>query len=530
MKTTGDGILIEFPSVVGAVECAVAVQRGMVERNETVPQDRRIEFRVGINLGDIVVDGDDILGDGVNVAARLEALAEPGAICVSGTVRDQVRDKLEFAFADLGEHQLKNIARPVHVWSLDLNDPLSASAAPALPDKPSIAVLPFANMSGDPEQEYFADGMVEEIITGLARLSWLFVIARNSTFIYKGKSVDVKQVGRELGVRYVLEGSVRKAGQRVRITGQLIDAANGTHIWADRFERALEDIFDLQDQVTASVVGAIEPAMRAAEIMRAQRKPTASLDAYDWFLRAHARFNLPNQTRYAEALAFCRKAIAADPSYAAAYGLGAWACAGHAYEVPAAEADAVRAEAAQMARRAIEFGADDPVALSMGAQALAFVSAERDRALAAAERALALNPNSAQAWISCGHVHQVRGEGNAAIEHFQRALRLSPRDPFGWSMKAGMAIGHFVEGRYQEAADWADKALYDQPTFFLPLRIKIAACALAGRMDAAREAVRTALKIDPDTTVTKWIRILESLQAPHVSAFVEGFRKAGLPE
>src|SRR6516164_1303583 len=278
VKTTGDGILIEFPSVVEAVACAVAIQRGMSERNAEIPADNRIEFRIGINLGDVIVEEGDIYGDGVNIAARLETLAEPGGICVSRVVHDQVRDKLDVVFDDFGEQQVKNIARPVHVWGLRLGTkPASAAPSPALPlpDKPSIAVLPFANMSGDPEQEYFADGMVEEIITALSCIRWLFVIARNSSFTYKGQSTDVRQIGRELGVRYMLEGSVRKAGQRVRITGQLIDATTGTHLWADRFDGSLEDVFELQNKVAVSVAGVIEPALQDAEIRRSSERPTS---------------------------------------------------------------------------------------------------------------------------------------------------------------------------------------------------------------------------------------------------------------
>src|SRR5271167_3362197 len=278
VKTTGDGLLVEFASVVDAVRCAVEVQRAMTDRNTGVDADNRIEFRIGINLGDVIVEGDDLYGDGVNIAARIEALADAGGVFVSNTVHDHVRDRLPFVFEDLGEQQVKNIARPVRVYRVRDVDAksLSAPAQPTLPlpDKPSIAVLPFANMSGDPEQEYFADGMVEEITTAISRLPWLFVIARNSSFTYKGRLVDVKQVARELGVRYVLEGSVRKAGNRVRITGQLIDTATGAHIWADRFDGALDDIFDLQDRVASSVVGAIAPRLRLSEIERASRKPT----------------------------------------------------------------------------------------------------------------------------------------------------------------------------------------------------------------------------------------------------------------
>jgi TolB-like protein/class 3 adenylate cyclase len=276
VKTTGDGMLVEFASVVDAVRCAVEVQRGMVERNAVIPADERIEFRVGINLGDVIVDDDDIFGDGVNIAARLEALADPGGICISRVVRDQVRDKVSFAFEDLGEQQVKNIARSVRAYRIPLGETASPKVPLPLPEKPSLAVLPFQNMSGDPEQEYFTDGMVEEITTAMSRLPWLFVIARNSSFAYKGKSPDVRQVGRELGVRYVVEGSVRRAGDRVRITGQLIDTTIGAHIWADRFDGALDDVFELQDQVASSVVGVIEPKLRLRDRAgdpQADRKP-----------------------------------------------------------------------------------------------------------------------------------------------------------------------------------------------------------------------------------------------------------------
>jgi adenylate cyclase len=294
VKTTGDGALVEFTSVVDAVRCAIEVQRAMAAHNDGVPPDRRIEFRFGIHQGDIIIDDGDIFGDGVNLAARLEGLAAPGGICVSRTVRDEVRDKLDVAFDDLGEQQVKNIARPVRAFAVRVGE-RAATVSPAekpplpLPDKPSIAVLPFQNMSGDPEQDYFADGMVEDIITGLSRIKWLFVIARNSTFVYKGRTADVKQVARELGVRYVLEGSVRKLGNRVRIASQLIDATNAAHVWAERYDRALDDIFALQDELTMSVVGAIEPTLRQAEVERARRKRPDSLDAYDLYLRA-----LPN--------------------------------------------------------------------------------------------------------------------------------------------------------------------------------------------------------------------------------------------
>ena len=341
VKTTGDGLLVEFASVVDAMRCAVEVQQGMAGRNADVPDDKRIEFRFGIHQGDIIIDDGDIFGDGVNLAARLEGLAKPGGICVSRVVRDEIRDKLDFAFDDMGEQHLKNIARPMRVFAVNIETrasrppaagtgaigPMTEPAPLARPDKPSIAVLPFQNLSGDPEQEYFADGMVEEIITALSRIGWLFVIARNSSFTYKGKAVDIKQVGRELGVRYVLEGSVRKAANRARITAQLIDAMNSVHLWANRFEGSLEDIFDLQDQVAASVVGTIAPRLEQAEIVRAKRKPTESLDAYDYYLRGiaalHALF-AGSRELVEEALRLFYRAIELDREFATPYGMAAW--------------------------------------------------------------------------------------------------------------------------------------------------------------------------------------------------------------
>jgi TolB-like protein len=315
VKTTGDGLLGEFASVVDAVRCAVEIQQAMPKQNTGVAVDNRIELRIGINLGDVIVEGDDLYGDGVNIAARIEALADAGGVFVSNTVHDQVRDRLPFVFEDLGEQQVKNITRPVRVYQVR-DAGIAAKSPPTqtmpLPDKPSIAVLPFANMSGDPEQKYFADGMVEEMITALSRIRWLFVIARNSSFTYKGQAIDVKQIGRELGVRYVLEGSVRKAGGRVRITAQLIDATNGTHLWADRFDGSLEDVFDLQDKVATNVAGAIEPALQTAETARSARRPTSDLTAYDLYLRVLAMV-MSSGTQIPDALRLLEGAIERDP-------------------------------------------------------------------------------------------------------------------------------------------------------------------------------------------------------------------------
>src|SRR6266446_3133298 len=370
VKTTGDGVLIEFSSVVGAVQCAVGLQKLAAERNAGSPGDRRMEWRIGIHLGDVLVEGDDILGDGVNIAAHLEGIAEPGGICISEDAFRQVRGKVEAEFADIGEQSLKNIARPLRVYRAGAAAAPEVPAAPAtalpLPDKPSIAVLPFANMSGDLEQEYFVDGMVEEIITALSQIRWLFVIARNSTLTYKGRAVDVKEVGRELGVRYVLEGSVRKAGTQVRITGQLIDALTGTHLWAGRFDGSLEDVFELQDRVAVSVAGVIEPALQAAE-MRSSARPTIDLTAYDLYLRALAVVFPITKERVFEALGLLEQALAIDRRYALAL---SWAAICHMWlfrEGWAEAPDANRRKAGDLARLALEPAEDDPRILANAA-------------------------------------------------------------------------------------------------------------------------------------------------------------------
>jgi TolB-like protein len=375
VKNTGDGMLVEFRSVVDAVRCALDVQRGMLKRNINVPQENRIDFRIGINVGDIMIDDNDIFGDGVNVAVRLEGIADPGGICVSARVQEYAQGQLNITFEDMGEHQLKNIARPARVYRVPLNGaPKTMRPALVMPDKPSIAVLPFQNMSGDPEQEYFADGIVEEIITALSRMRWLFVIARNSSFTYKDRAVDVRQVARELGVRYVLEGSVRKLRSRLRICGQLIDGTMGAHIWADRFDGRVEDIFDLQDQVTASVMGAIAPKLEQAEIERAQRKPTESLDAYDYYLRGMARVYSWTREATDEALQLFYRAIDLDPGFASAHAMAAFCYQQHKSSGLMADVGQEIAEATRLAQRAVELGKDDAVALCWAALVFAYVA------------------------------------------------------------------------------------------------------------------------------------------------------------
>jgi adenylate cyclase len=499
-KTTGDGVLIEFGSVVGAVECALALQQLAAEQNATVAGERRMEWRIGVHLGDVLIEGEDILGDGVNIAARLEAIAEPGGICISEDAFRQVRSKVEVEFADMGEQSLKNIARPLRVYRVELaagtNQAITPPAVLPLPDKPSIAVLPFANMSGDPEQEYFADGMVEEIITALSHIRWLFVIARNSSFTYKGQAVDVKRVGRELGVGYVLEGSVRKAGNRVRITGQLIDATTGAHLWADRFDGSLEDVFELQDKVASSVAGVIEPALQAAETTRSANRPTTDLTAYDLYLRGYA-MALSSGRQIPEALRLLELAIARDPHYGPAL---AWAAncsfrllADGRSEDPTAD----QLKAADFARRALEMAGDDPGILVNAAQALAYVGEDIGAMIGLVDRALALNPNFARGWAVSGNLRLWAGHPDIAIEHTEASLRLSPRARVGTPLYH-LGAAHFFRRRFEEALPKLLLAVQEEPNFLQPYRFLAACYAHMGRLDDARATFRRVQAITPD--------------------------------
>jgi TolB-like protein/class 3 adenylate cyclase len=538
VKTTGDGILIEFPSVVDAVACSIEVQQGMHERNADVPMEKRIEFRIGINLGDVIIEGRDLYGDGVNIAARLEGLAEPGGICISQTVLNHARGKIAFEVEDLGEQALKNIAKPIHVHRILLNSSREPTMrrppnpALALPDKPSIAVLPFQNMSDDPKQEYFTDGMVEEIITALSHFRQLFVIARNSTFTYKGRAVDVRQMGRELGVRYVLEGSVRKAANRVRITGQLIDTATGAHLWANRFDGGLDDIFDLQDQVTASVVGAIAPTLEKAEIERSKRKPTESLDAYDYFLRGMASYyQITSLVANAEALRLFGRAIDQDAEFASAYGMAAgcylWRKSNGWMSDPANEI----AETARLAQEAVKFGKDDAIALAASGSALALVVRDLESGVALIDRALQLNPNLAMAWHWGGYVKIWLGEPDAGLERLARAIRLSPLDQRMPQIQSAAAHAHFMAGRYDEASQWAAMALRDAPDLQPGLRIIAASKALTGWLEPAQTAVARLRQLNPALRVSSLKDVLGPYRRPDdVARYEEGLRRAGLPE
>ncbi|MET3911370.1 adenylate cyclase [Bradyrhizobium sp. S3.3.6] len=489
VKTTGDGILIEFPSVVDAVRCAMDVQRGMAERNADVTDEQRIEFRVGINLGDIMIDAEDIHGDGVNIAARLESIAEPGGICISDSSYQQVRDKFTIHFEDMGVQQLKNIARPVRVYRV----PIGRSArrerpALALPDKPSIAVLPFQNMSGDPEQEYFADGMVEDIITELSRIRWLFVIARNSTFTYKGHAVAVKQVARELGVRYVLEGSVRKGGSRVRVTAQMIDATSGAHIWAERYDRDLSDIFAVQDEITASVAGVIEPALAEAEQQRVLRKPPERLDAWEAYQRGLWHFNKygPEENRTAQT--FFRQAIALDPNFAPGHYGYALALQWDIWHFSSRPFLEVQGTARKEAQIAVSLDERDAMAHAVLAHMMMW-GGEWEAAIAEARTAVALNPNSAFVISMLGCVLGFGGYREEALERLQQAMRASPHDPLIWLWSIWRALLQFFSRDFVAALQTLRQVVRLRPSYAPPYEYVAASLAHLGQLGEAREAL-----------------------------------------
>jgi adenylate cyclase len=536
VKTTGDGMLVEFVSVVDAVRCAVEIQRGMLERNVDVPADRRIEFRIGINVGDIISDDNDIYGDGVNVAARLEALAEPGGIFVSRNVHDQVRDKLSFGFEDMGEQKVKNIARPIGIHRVSLAEstteaslgaPTTAKPERAASQRPSIAVLPFANMSGDPEQEYFADGISEDIITGLSKLRWFFVIARNSSFIYKGKSIDIKRVARELGVRYVLEGSVRKGGNRLRITAQLIDAETGNHIWADRYDGDLTDVFALQDAITEKVVAAIEPKLLQAEGIRSQSHSPEDLGAWEMVSQANSLFWRLTKAEGEAAIAILKQAVERYPDYAPAHSMLAFMMLVSAYVGWASgERQSQVKQAAALATRAAELDDSDPWAyFALGY--VAYTMRRTDKAIEEFQRAIDLNPNFAAAHSYLSLALALAGQSDQAITHAEQAIRMSPHDPQNAVCFTALAAAHYQAGRYGEAVSFGRKALQQRSGWAPGHRIFCASLAQAGQIDEARTELDQLKELHPDISIA-WIEKHVPYTAGPMAKFLEGMRKAGL--
>ncbi len=533
VKVMGDGLLLEYPSVVAATQCMIEIQQGMVTRNQGVDEARRMVFRIGINLGDIIIEGEDILGDGVNIAARLQEIAEPGGIAVSDRVHEDIRDRLEANFEDAGRHTLKNIARPVHVWrwsaqataaEVPVDEPLS------LPDKPSIAVLPFDNMSGDEEQEYFADGIAEDIISTLSRLPWFFVISRNSSFSFKGRSTDVRQMAQELGVQYVLEGSVRKAGSRVRITAQLIDARNDRHIWAERYDRELTDIFAVQDEITEKIVGAVSPEFMAAEMHRARNKAAQNLDAWDLLMQAHWHLNQYDREGNIEAQKLLRQVITLDPNndlalsdLAFSHFIGLmWGW----FEDPAASLKM----AEEAARKAVIIN-ERNVTAWMFLGRIDIYAGRHDDAIGKGRKALDLAPNSAESHGWMGGILMLSGERDAAISELELAIRLSPRDPFNALWYAPMSVLHFLAGRYEESIGWCKKSLQDLPNAPPGVHRPMAASyAMLDRMDEARNAIEALRSRIPNVSIATTRQQMPFRREADTAHFLDALRKAGLPE
>jgi adenylate cyclase len=554
VKTTGDGLLVEFASVVDAVRCAVAVQRAMPERNTGIAADNRIELRIGINLGDVIVDGDDLYGDGVNIAARIEALADAGGVFVSNTVHDHVRDRLPFVFEDLGEQQVKNITRPVRVYRV--RDPLTHPDADApgyplsrnagegaerrthedevgghspalpLPDKPSVAVLPLSNMSTEPEQEFFADGIAEDVITALSRYPSLFVIARNSSFTYKGRAVDVKEIGRELGVRYVLEGSLRKAGNRIRVTTQLVEAETGKHLWAERYDRSLTDIFAVQDEITEAVTVAIAPAIADAEQQRAIRKLPESLDAWAAYQRGLWHYEKANAVDNALAEKFFQQSIELDPTFGGGYKALALARTTAAAVYQTRNLSEALASAEQLARRAVSLDTTDAEARTRIAAAL-YLRADYEGALAEVQRALAISPNLAAAYGVRGSTLVFFGRPEEGLASLQACIRLDPRDPNAAARSNHIALALYFSRRYEPAIEAAKRTIRSYPNHPFAYRWLAAALGQLGRVDEAREALETAIAIAPASFET-YVRQRPLWFRPEDHAHVlEGLRKAG---
>lgn len=545
----GDSVLAVFETATGAVTAALSIQDQLRSMIVDVPEDRRMRFRIGIHLGDVIEKSDGtIYGDGVNIAARLEGLAEPGGVSISASIHVAVRGKVKAEFVDQGEQTVKNIPHPVRAYAISFGTvetpPTPGETAPdrtspPLPELPSLAVLPFTNMSGDPEQDYFADGMVEDIITALARMGSFFVIARNSTFVYQGKAVDIKQVGRELGVRYVLEGSVRKAGNRVRITGQLIEAETARHVWADRFEGTLEDVFELQDRITESIVSAIQPNMLRAEIERARVKPTSNLQAYDLLLRALPGL-MPDSTKAGmdEARAFIRQAIEKDPRYTLAKAAGAFECVRRLMD-GYGDAEDVKA-GLRYAEAALKEKDDDPTTLSyaglaigtLGYRALGIrvLGFRYDEARRAIDRALQLSPNLLSVQMCAGMVSAFVGEGDAAVEHFERAMRISPRDPGISAFVAGAGMGHAISGRYEEALAAAQRAVEESPNFGSGHRLMVIALGYLRRNDEAKLAAQRLLELAPEFTVSRYMSVSPFKDAEFRKKGAEIYLAAGLPK
>ena len=530
---SGDSVLIEFGSAVAALECSIEVQNGMVARNADLPKDERMLLRMGVNIGEVIVDGEDIFGDSVNIAARLQEIAEPGGISLSGNVYEQVSNKLEAAFADDGMHEVKNIARPVRVWRWSpqqaVSNPALDSEPLPLPDKPSIAVLPFDNMSRDDDQEYFADGISEDLITALSRLRWLFVIARNSTFRYKGTSPDIRQVAKELGVRYVLEGSVRKAGKRVRITAQLIDAQSGNHIWADRFDRELVDIFDLQDELSATIAAQVDAELAESERDVARVKPTDSLDAWDCYQRGMWHVHLFTQDGASQAMRLFEQSIKTRPDFAPAHSGISLSHFSNAFLGFGEERQKELAAAIGAARRSVECDEKDAQShWSLGRAHLLY--GEHEQAISEFQEAITLNPNYALGYYNLGWATMLNGQPEEALEYVDKAYRLSPHDPFAYAFMIVKCQSYFLLRDFEKAWEWGERASRQRNAHFLIPAIATAVAAAAGWTEKMESMKKTLLERKPDFESMMYLQSHIYKQHEHHQFYLDAFAKAGIPE
>ena len=527
----GDSVIAEFGSAVQAVRAAVAIQRALDRHNADLPNDRRMEFRIGVNLGDVIVNGENLFGDGVNIAARLEGVAEPRGICITGAIRDQIEGKLNFPLIAIGQRSLKNISRPVPVYSVDwqLQHPAATGVLGGnllLPDKPSIAVLPFSNMSGDPEQEYFADGITEDIITALSHHRWFFVIAGASSFVYKGRAVDVKQVARELGVRYILEGSVRKAGQRVRITGQLIEAETGNQLWAERFDRDLADIFSIQDEITQSVVSAIEPEMLLIEGKRAFRKSAGNLDAFDCCMRAMWHFSQLLPEQHGQAIALLRQAIKLDPNFAQAHMALGRTLASRVFYGWSNDIGSDSSESYQAAARAISIDDRDPYSHYAFCWA-SLLKRMHAQALAEAQRSIDLNPNFALGFFALGAIRVYIGHFREAIDALLRSLRLNPNDPQVGSVLYFIGLAHHHQENYEETIHYCQLAVRPR-RFYVGLRTLLASLGQLGRAEEAKSLLDEFNSLQPKEAQKVFEITTPYLDLKYREHVMDGLRRAGV--
>jgi adenylate cyclase len=535
VKTMGDGLLLEFPSVVNATQCAIAMQQGMAERNQSVEEDRRITFRIGINLGDIVIDGEDILGDGVNIAARIEEIATPGGIALSRRVHEDVQDRLEIQFEDMGERTFKNISRSIQVWGWSPGEMITTDDSGAtdqvltLPDKPSIVVLPFNNMSGDPDQDYFSDGISEDLTTALSRFDGLFVIARNSAFTYKGQAIDVKRVGQELGVRYLLEGSIRRAGDRVRVNAQLIDAEADRHVWAERFDRQVDDIFELQDDIVATIAATVGPEITLAEVERVRSKRPDDLRAWDLYLRAISLYHTMTEDSVAEAVSLLNRAIEIEPDFGVAYGLLGM-CHGHigmhGWVKPVSKAFE---EAVRLTEEAVRLAPSSPETNYSLAFALSLIG-DPERAITAARRAIDLNPNHAEAFAALALALVFYGDLDGCLAACERSARSNPRDARGSHLYNAMGHAYYMLGDYEKAIEVSKQGYHLDPSVYGQTVTLAASYARLGNFEEAKRYVDDLLRFIPRINLRNLRKNPMFIREEHIDNLVDGMRLAGLPE